>query len=312
MALDEHTRRHLDELGALDAPKPYLSGPEAARAGMRRRQDGDPPGPAMASVSETEVPVDGGSILLRTLTPHGDTTATVLFYHGGGWVTGDIDGFDATGRRLADATGCEVVMVEYRLAPEHVYPTAVEDAWAALRHVHDARPGRRLAVAGDSAGGNLAAAVALRARDAGLPLAAQILVYPVVDADLTRPSYVDAENQLLLDAATMRWFWDQYAPDAATRRHPDAAPLHARDHAGLAPAVVVTAEHDVLRDEGEAYAAALVTAGVPVSFRRFPGQLHGFLGMALLPGSARAMAFIGRATRDMLAEAVPELTGAAS
>ena len=147
---------------------------------------------------------------------------------------------------------------------------------------------------GDSAGGNLSAVVARRARDAGGPdLASQVLIYPVTDADLETASYLDPENQLLLTREAMIWFWDHYAPDRADRKHPDASPLQAGDLSGLAPAIVLTAEHDPLRDEGEAYAEGLKLAGVPVTQQRFDGQMHAFFTMVgVLPGSAAAIDYI--------------------
>jgi acetyl esterase len=305
MPLDRATRDYLERSGSLAAPRVYEVGAAPARAGMTARQLSDPPGPAVARVVDTTVRADGGPITLRWLLPRraADTLApaVLVYQHGGGWVLGDLTGFDGTARRLAVGCGCEVVAVDYRLAPEHPYPAAVDDAWGALLAVREARPGCRLIVAGDSAGGNLAAALALRAKAAGIELAAQVLIYPVVDADFDRPSYQDPQNQLMLDAGAMRWFWDQYLPDEAARRHPDAAPLHAADHRGLAPAIVLTAEHDVLVDEGEEYVAVLRAAGVPVAHRRFAGQMHGFLGMPNLPGSARALAFIGEQVTALLA-----------
>jgi acetyl esterase len=200
-----------------------------------------------------------------------------------------------------------VALVDYRLAPEHRYPTAVDDCYAGLEWVAarladiTGRPDAPLIVAGDSAGGNLSAVMAMRARDrSGPPIALQVLVYPVTDADLSRSSYVDDENQLLLTTDAMVWFWDHYVPDAARRREPDASPLHAEDLTGLPPAVVLTAEHDVLRDEGEAYAERLRAAGVPVDLRRHAGQMHGFFTLLLLPGSERGYQQVVKAVRACL------------
>lgn len=305
MTLDEATRDYLERSGALDAPRPGDAGPAAARAALSARQRSDPPGPAMARVDDTTIDVPGGSIHLRWLAPAAPWAAlspVIVFFHGGGWVLGDVEGSEPLVRRLAAATGCETVSVGYRLAPEHPYPAAVEDAWRALLTVRADRPGRPLVVAGDSAGGNLAAAVALRARDADVAVAAQVLVYPVTDADLGRPGYLEPENQLVLDARTMSWFWDQYVPEPGERSRPDASPLRAPDHSGLAPALVLTAEHDVLREEGEEYARVLAAAGVTVIQRRFAGQMHAFLGMAELPGSAAALDFIAQAMPALLSE----------
>ena len=228
----------------------------------------------------------------------------ILYLHGGGWVIGTIDGYDTMARKLAERTSCAVALVDYRLAPEHRYPTAVDDCYAGLEWTAarleeiTGRPDGPLIVAGDSAGGNLSAVVALRARDRNGPeIALQVLIYPVTDADLSRPSYVEAENQLLLTTDAMAWFWDHYVPDTARRAEPDASPLRAPDLTGLPPAVVLTAEHDVLRDEGEAYADRLRAAGVPVETHRLAGQMHGFFTLLLLPGSERGYQQVVKAVR---------------
>jgi acetyl esterase len=252
------------------------------------------PAPAMARVENHDVAVDGGTIPVRVLVPPQAVHGVILYLHGGGWVIGTIDEYETMARKLAERTSCAIVLVGYRLAPEHRYPTAVDDSYAALEwtaaHLEDitGRSDVPLIVAGDSAGGNLTAVVALRARDRNGPaIALQVLIYPVTDADFDRPSYADLENQLILNREAMVWFWDHYAPDAAQRAEPDASPVRAGDLAGLPPAVVLTAEHDVLRDEGEEYAERLTQAGVPVDFRRHTGQMHGFITLLMLPGSER-------------------------
>jgi acetyl esterase len=233
-------------------------------------------------------------VTVRVLLPPQGARGVILYLHGGGWVIGAIDEFETMARKLAERTSCAVVLPDYRLAPEFRYPTAVDDCYAALEWTASrtdeitGRSGAPLIVAGDSAGGNLAAVVARRARDRNGPkIALQVLIYPVTDADFDRPSYLDPDNQLILTRDAMVWFWDHYLPDAARRTEPDASPLHARDLSGLPPAVVLTAEHDVLRDEGEAYAERLQEAGVPVDQRRHAGQMHGFFTFLLLPGSER-------------------------
>ena len=255
-------------------------------------------GPEMLRVED----VDCG----RLLVPAERCRGVIVYYHGGGWVTGGLDEFDALGRRLAQRTGCAVVLVDYRLAPEHRYPTAVEDAWSALVWTAanlEGIAGRPvpLIVAGDSAGGCLAAVVAQRARAAGPEIALQLLVYPVTDCDLDRDSYLDPSNQLIIGRAAMAWFWDHYAPDPSVRSRPDASPLRAQSLAGLPPAAVLTAEHDVLRDEGEAYARRLAQDGVRVQHKRFDGEMHGFFTLPGLPGSAAAMDFIVQAVERELA-----------
>ena len=188
-------------------------------------------------------------------------------------------------RLLADWGRCIVVSVYYRHAPEHPYPAAIEDAYAAT--VWSAEHAReigadvaRLAVCGDSAGGNLAAAVTLKAREHGPRIAFQNLVYPVVDHDFTRPSYEENSAGFGLSRDTMQWYWDQYAPNAEDRLNPLASPLRATDLAGLPPAFIQTAEYDPLRDEGEAYAARLRDAGVAVTVKRYDGVIHGFIGQS--------------------------------
>lgn len=263
------------------------------------------PGPEMARVEEHSVPVEGGEIPVRVLVPIDRPHGVIVWYHGGGWVIGSIDENDAVARKLAERTSCAVVNVEYRMAPEHPYPTPVEDCWAALGWAADhleAIAGSAdlpLIVGGDSAGGNLSAVMAQRARDRGGPeLAMQLLIYPVTDADFDRASYNDTEMDKLLSRDGMLWFWNHYAPDEARRLEPDASPLRASDLSGLPPAVLMTAEHDPLRDEGEEYARRLEAAGVPVDFQRHEGQMHAFFTMLMLHGSERGMQQVVKAVRS--------------
>ena len=300
MALDEATAGLLAGMAESGAKPLHEMTPAEARGfgDMLRELYG--PGPAVAAVREERVPVAGGdSIAVRVLVPDGAPHSVIVYYHGGGWVIGALDEFDAMGRQLANRTGALVALVDYRLAPEHRYPTAAEDAWAALTWVEEHLPERAearlpLVVAGDSAGGNLAAIVAQQATAAGGPdIARQVLIYPVTDADVDNASYTDPSNALMLTREAMIWFWDHYAPDAASRRKPDASPLQADDLSGLPPAVVLTAELDPLVDEGEAYAEKLRAAGVPVVHRRFPGQMHGFFTMVnVLPGAADGLEYV--------------------
>jgi acetyl esterase len=212
----------------------------------------------------------------------------LVYLHGGGWVVGSLETHDGVCRALASRTPCVVAAVDYRLAPEHRFPAAVEDAWAATAWVaeHAASIGGdpdRIAVGGDSAGGTLATACAIRARDHGLRLALQLLVYPVTDHRFDTASYEECAEGYGLTRDAMRWYWAQYlGPDDGSS--PEASPLRAADLAGLAPAHVVTAEYDPLRDEAEAYAARLEEAGVPVRLDRCEGLIHGFLRM---PGTIR-------------------------
>lgn len=308
MALDEATALLLKQMAEARPTPLHEMTPRQAREFLdsMRPQYGD--GPVMASVEDHPVPVSGGTITARVLDPTGSPEGVIVYYHGGGWVIGSIDASDQLGRRLAAQTNCVVVLVDYRLAPEYRFPTAVDDAYAALRWTDrrlEQLAGRRvpIVVAGDSAGGNLAAVAALRARDTGeVPVGLQVLVYPVTDCDFATDSYLDPENALMLSTESMVWFWDHYAPEPAGRTHPDASPLRAPDLSNLPPAVVLTAEHDVLRSEGDAYARRLAESGVAVQHRCFTGQMHGFLtSLDVLPGSDEAIRFIVGAVGEHLA-----------
>jgi acetyl esterase len=266
------------------------------------------PAAEMAAVRDARVRVSGGYVPIRVLTPRGSPRAVIVYYHGGGWVLGGLDDFDTLGRQLAQRTESVVVLVDYRLAPEYRFPTAVDDSWMALRwtaeHLTELADARTpLIVAGDSAGANLAAVMAQRAKAAGGPsIAVQVLAYPVTDCDLDTTSYNDPASQVMLTKDTMAWFWDHYAPVPAARVHPDASPLRSPDLSRLPPAVILTAEHDVLRDEGELYATQLVKAGVPVLHQRFAGQIHGFFAMiGLVPGADAVMDFVGAGIEKHLA-----------
>jgi acetyl esterase len=269
--------------------------------------------PAPDGTAETTaltIPGPAGPIPARAYRPTAaeGPLGVVVYFHGGGWVLGGLDTHDDTCRQLARAAGCVVVSVDYRLAPEHRFPAAVEDAEAATRWVAEhagelgGEPGR-LAVAGDSAGGNLAAVIARRARDAGAPsLRFQLLVYPVLDCDFSRPSYELNDEGLLLSRDDMIWFWGHYLPDEERRTDPDASPLRAADLSALPPAMVIVAYHDPLRDEDEAYAGRLAEAGVPVTLRRWDGMMHGFFSMGTwVAGGREAMAEAGEALRQALA-----------
>ncbi|NYH79044.1 acetyl esterase [Actinopolyspora biskrensis] len=300
MALDEATSALLTRMAASDAkPLQELTATEAREAMSGQLASTDPPPPEMHRVDLVDVPTDDGTIPVRMLHPTGSPRGVLVYYHGGGWVLGSTAEFDELGRTLAARTGCSVAMVEYRLAPEHRHPAAVEDCWAALRWADREReelPGGPvpLLVAGDSAGGNLAAVISRRAAASGGPLPSmQILIYPVTDCDFDTGSYTDPRNQLVLTREGMTWFWDHYVPEPQDRLAPEASPLRADDLSGLPETVVLTAEHDVLRDEGEAYAERLRAAGVRVHERRFEGQTHGFLPMiGVLPGSAAGLDYI--------------------
>ena len=261
--------------------------------------------PELAKVEDVTIDGPHGAIALRIYHPVGEALGTCVFFHGGGWVIGDLDQTDATCRRLAGKSRSVIVSVHYRLAPEYPYPQPLDDCWAAVKWAADTFPGGLL-VAGESAGGNLAAACAIRARDAGGPaLAGQVLVYPVTDHDFTTGSYtqVGARNWLL-STADMRYFWDHYCPAGVDRNTPEISPLHVATTTGLAPALVVVGQLDPLRDEGLAYAGRLAEGGVPVSTRCDASMLHGYLAAAaVVPAAAEALADIARWMRLRLGAA---------
>ena len=248
------------------------------------------PGPDVAEVRDLKVPGPAGDIPVRFYRPAGsspsDQLAVLVYFHGGGWVIGNLESHDGTARWLANRAGVAVASVDYRLGPEHVFPAAVDDCWAATNWVaaNSADLGidpNRLVVGGDSAGGNLAAVIALLARDAGAPLIRlQLLVYPAVDARMEHPSVDENGTGYLLSKADMNWFYEHYGRGPAVPADDwRLSPLLNPSLADVAPAYVLTAEFDPLRDEGEAYAAALEAAGVPTQHRRFDGMIHGFFTM---------------------------------
>ncbi len=238
---------------------------------------GDPD--SVAHVEDLELPADGRTLRARIYRPE-DARGSVLFIHGGGWVNGSIDTHDGAARLLANRAGCAVVSVSYRKAPEAPYPAGLDDCEAALRWLVDSGPALGLdasapILGGESAGGNLAASLALRARDKSLPVGGQVLIYPVTDGRMGSESYAQFASGYMLEAQGLRNCYEAYAPDRATRLGPEVSVLLADDLAGLPPAFVATCEFDPLRDEGRAYAARLVEAGVDVRFTEYRGALHG-------------------------------------
>jgi acetyl esterase len=262
----------------------------------------------VARVEDHTVPGPGGDIPVRLYSPAEEAVLpVVVYFHGGGWCIGNITSHDGVCRKLAQASGLTVVSVDYRLAPEHSFPCAAEDCYAAAKWVADNAAelrvdGSRMAVAGDSAGGNLAAVTSLLARDRGGPtIAFQCLMYPVIDGTMSFPSYKENAEGYLLTAADMAWFYDHYAGPDTDRKNPVLSPLYAPDLSGLPPALVMTAEYDPLRDEGEAYADALQQAGVSARASRYDGMIHGFFGLeAIVPASAPAMEEAAAALKNAL------------
>jgi len=236
----------------------------------------------VASIADIRIPASSGGLPARIYTPETTGSLAIVLYHGGGWVLGDLDMVDTLATRLANAAAAVVVSVDYRLAPEHRFPAAVDDAeeayaWIAAHRAELGIGGAGLVVAGDSAGGNLAAVVAASTRDPWARPVGQVLFYPVTDHDFDRASYRENAEGYYLSAAGMRFFWDAYVPDPSAREDPRVSPLRASSFAHLPPSLVVTAEYDPLRDEGVAYAERLAADGVPVEAYTYPGQIHSFV-----------------------------------
>jgi acetyl esterase len=294
MPLDPQAQRLIDAMAALNLKAVEDSTVEEARESIRTRTAALGPFEEVAAVADHRVPVARGEITVRAYSPGGQGPHPALvYYHGGGWVIGDLYTHDGLCRSLANAARCAVLSVDYRLAPEFKYPVAAEDSYAGLRWAvgNAARldiDRHRVAVGGDSAGGNLATVVALMARERGGPaLVHQTLIYPVTDHGLDTPSYLENATGYVLTREGMRWFWGHYLARESQGREPYASPLRAPSLAGLPPALVITAECDPLRDEGEAYAARLRGAGVPVTLTRYAGMFHGFVRMTRILDKAR-------------------------
>ena len=300
MQLDPDSQAYIDLIKKLGRPAINSLPPLQARETFRRgRMVTQPDLPQVDRVKEYAASGPHGPIPVRVYRGAGTADMGALpvhvYYHGGGWVLGDLDSHDWVCRKIANAAQCAVVSVDYRMAPEHVFPAAYEDSLAAVHWVRaNANMLRvdpsRMAVGGDSAGGNLAAAVALALRDAGPKLKAQILVYPATDLSMSGDYYGRFTKDLILTDDTMRWFIDLYVPKAEHRKDWRASPLLAPTLKGLAPALVLLAGIDPLCAEGEAYAARLEKEGVATTVKRYPGQLHGFLSNGkLLPRANNAI-----------------------
>jgi acetyl esterase len=290
---------HPQAAALIDAPGPA---PSIARIAQMRAEHAEGTAPKagpqrpVGAVSDREI----GGVPCRVYDPSGPAPGTLVNLHGGGWVLGTLDTYDHVARALCAESGARVVNVGYRVAPEHPFPAAVDDAWAVVCALDGP-----LAICGDSAGGNLAAVCALRARDAGRSLALQALVYPVCDAAMDSDSWNEFAEGRNLDARDMRWFWETYL-DGADGLAADASPLHAPDLRGLAPALVITCSHDILRDEAEAYARALPAAGVRARLERYEGMVHGFWrAPALVDDARRAHREVGIAVWAALTQAMP-------
>jgi acetyl esterase len=305
--LELHTQQFVD--GLAGAPPIYGLSPGEARSVLVQVQS-LPVGKPSAKIEDIAFPVGPtGSVPVRIVRPAGaaDVLPAIIYIHGGGWILGDRNTHDRLVREIAVGTGAAVVFVDYDRSPEARYPVAIEQAYAATRYVVDHGAdlridASRLAVAGDSVGGNMAAALTLMARQRrGPKIAFQVLFYPVTDADFDTASYTRFADGPWLTKRAMEWFWDAYLPDAAARKQPTATPLNASldELAGLPEALVVVDENDVLRDEGEAYARRLSDAGVRVTSTRYNGTIHDFAMLNALADTP--------ATRGAIAQAIGAL-----
>jgi acetyl esterase len=307
MPLDPQAQQVLEQIAALGLPPNHLVSPSQARINMKSRPRAA--GPEVAKVEDRLIPGPGVEIPVRIYTPTGAGPFPILvWFHGGGWVVGDLETADPTARHLTVGAGCVVVSVDYRLAPETKFPGAADDCyaatvWAAQQAARINGDANRIAVGGDSSGGNLAAAVSLMARDrSGPPLVFQLLVYPVTAHDFETSSYRQNAEGYGLSLDSMRWYWDHYLQHPADASNPYAAPLVAQALEGLPPALVITAEYDPLCDEGEAYARRLQAAGVRTTYSRYDGMTHGFFGMsAVLDKGKQALAEACTALRHAFA-----------
>lgn len=312
MALDPQVAGLLAQLSANpEAPGLADVPPEGGRAMFRAlgamldMQDAP-----IGKIENRKIPGPAGEIPVRIYTPvaaGAEPLPCLVYYHGGGWVIGDLETHEGACRLLANGSGCRVVSVDYRLAPEHVFPAAVDDCYAAVKWVSEnARQigidPNRIAVGGDSAGGNLSAVVCQTARDSGGPaIAFQLLIYPATDMTLATPSKKENAVGYFLEGKLMDYFYQHYVPKGADENDPRHSPLRARNFSGLPPAYVITAQYDVLRDEGRMYAEKLQAAGVKVTLVNYESMIHGFVTMAGAIEAARpAIADAAKAVKNAL------------
>jgi acetyl esterase len=298
-------RKFLETVNANEGPQLYELSVADARAVLTGLQKG-PVEKKAADIEDISVPGGpGGSVSIRIVRPPGSKAVlpAILYLHGGGWVLGDKDTHDRLIREIAVGTDAAVVFVNYTPSPEAQFPVAIEEAYAALMYVFEKGAKHRLdatriAIAGDSAGGALAAAVTMLAKERKTPpLACQVLFYPVTDANFHTSSYDNLATDHFLTRGAMKWFWDNSAPDPSDRAKPTAAPLQAslEDLSGLPPALVITGEFDVLRDEGEAYAHKLTEAGVRVTAVRYLGIIHDFVMLDVVADTPQAQSAVSLA-----------------
>jgi acetyl esterase len=290
--LDGEARLLLDLMGQAEKDgRPKLNTPPYAqgRAAVdKMSEDSEAEPPEVAATIDGTLPVSGATIKFRRYRPmgvEGTSLPTLIYYHGGGWVIGNIETHDSTCRRIANKSRCQVISIDYRLAPEHPFPTPIEDSLAAFRHIRDnaaafeADPAR-LAVGGDSAGGNISAVICQACKQTGEAMPAfQMLIYPATDMHQQTESRRLFSNGYFLTDELIDWFWKAYLPAGTDRADLRLSPLLAKDVSGLPPAFVLTAGFDPLRDEGRAYANRLIDAGVKTTYVNYPGTIHGFFSL---------------------------------
>jgi acetyl esterase len=309
--LEPITQGLIDSLAAAGGPAIYELSPEAARDVLTRVQSA-PVEKLRAAIEDVTFPVGPtGTTRIRIVRPEGATSPTpvVMWFHGGGWVLGDKETHDRLVREIANGTGATVIFVDYDRSPEARFPVAIEQAYAATKYVAEYGPelgvdSSRIAIAGDSVGGNMAAVVALLAKERKTPkIAFQLLYYPVTDCSFSEESYSDFADGPWLTKPAMAWYWDAYLPDKAARADIKAAPLNAsvEQLRGLPDALVIVDENDILRDEGEAYARKLSRAGVRVTSTRYNGTIHDFVMLNPLTETPAVRAAIRQGTAALRA-----------
>lgn len=286
MPLDPQVKAFLDQAAASGAPGFDQMTVQQAREAIRGLFATNAPPQAVKKVEDRVVNAGGVKLPIRIYTPDGNGPLPILvFFHGGGWVVGDLESHDAPCRALANGAGCIVIAIDYRLAPEHKFPAPADDCygatkWVVLNAASFGGDPKRIAVGGDSAGGNLAAAVAQMATDRGAPtIKYQLLIYPVTNYSYDTASYKNNGENYLLTKNSMQWFWNHYLSNPNDGENPYASPLRGQRLSNLPPAWVMTAEFDPLRDEGEAYAKRMKDAGVSVEYTDYKGMIHGFFSL---------------------------------
>jgi acetyl esterase len=284
--LDPQVKVLLDQMAAANQPAFHSQTPADARKAMGSLVNVFGPGPDVQKVENRKIPGSGGEIPVRIYAPSGKPNGILVYFHGGGWVVGDLESHDYLCRALTNETGCAVVAIDYRLAPEHKFPAGPDDCyaatqWASKNAASLGSDADHIAVGGDSAGGNLAAAVALMARDRGAPrIRHQMLIYPVTDAAMNTASQREfTADGFVLSKLDMEWFWGHYLKNPKDGENPYASPIRAKDLKNLPPAHIITASHDPLRDEGEAFGELLKKAGNKVKVKRYEGVVHGFVSL---------------------------------